>query len=54
MPGCRSNYLESEKYKTVEGKLLPTPGFERGNIAEITYREDQAIYRAGQLFPHGN
>ena len=43
--------LESEKNKTVEGKLLPTPGFERHTIAEIAYREDQAIYQAGQLFP---
>jgi len=43
--------LVSEINKTVAGKLLPTPGFERGSIAEIIYREDQAIYQAGQLFP---
>lgn len=43
--------LESEKKETIEGKLLPTPGFERHSIAAITYREDQAIYQAGQLFP---
>ena len=43
--------LESEKNKPVEGKLLPTPSFERHNIAEIVYPEDQIIYQTEKLFP---
>jgi hypothetical protein len=42
--------LKAEKSKTIDGILLPTPGFSRDSVSEFIFSGDEAIYQSGQPF----